>query len=66
MKLPIVAPNNGTKGLLYSVMKSPPDYIETDVIDLEPCENVKIVKCGDGCYFKVYFTLEYLFKKTII
>lgn len=59
MRLPIAAPNNGTKGVLYSVLRTPPNYIESDVVDLEICENVEIIKCGDGCYFRVCLKIIY-------
>ncbi|KAH7730536.1 Type I phosphodiesterase / nucleotide pyrophosphatase family protein [Aphelenchoides avenae] len=49
MQLPYAAPNNGTKGLLYSIMKSPPALEETSMVDLPECSSIEMFKCGDGC-----------------
>ncbi len=53
MDLNITAPNNGTKGLLNSILKSPRNYSSTKPpsTQLNECPNVEILRCGDGCHF---------------
>uniref|UniRef100_A0A1I7RSU5 Venom phosphodiesterase 2 n=1 Tax=Bursaphelenchus xylophilus TaxID=6326 RepID=A0A1I7RSU5_BURXY len=53
MQLPIAAPNNGTRGSLYNILKNPPTYENGPQIDLPECFGVSLVNCGDGCHFKI-------------
>lgn len=53
MQLPDTTPNNGTRGVLYPILKKPPDYEQTQTVDLPNCFNVTLAKCGDGCHFNV-------------
>lgn len=53
MQLPFSAPNNGTRGVLYPLLKDPPDYDHTPTLDLPNCFGATLAKCGDGCHFKV-------------
>ncbi|KAI6241991.1 Ectonucleotide pyrophosphatase/phosphodiesterase C27A7.1 [Aphelenchoides fujianensis] len=54
MQLPFSAPNNGTRGLLYPILKSPPDYEHTPMVDLPQCFGVSLAKCGSRCTFKIH------------
>ncbi|CAD5225199.1 unnamed protein product [Bursaphelenchus okinawaensis] len=53
MQLPIAAPNNGTRGSLYHILKNPPTYENSPQIDLPECFGVSLANCGDGCHFKI-------------
>jgi hypothetical protein len=53
MQLPFSAPNNGTRGVLYPLLKNPPEYEHTPTLDLPNCFEVSLAKCGDGCHFQV-------------
>ncbi|KAI6199800.1 Ectonucleotide pyrophosphatase/phosphodiesterase C27A7.1 [Aphelenchoides besseyi] len=53
MHLPFSAPTNGTRGLLYNILKDPPEYEDTRLIDLPECFGVSLAKCGDACPFKI-------------
>lgn len=46
MKLEQRAPNNGTFGVLNSVLRHPPQIPPTPTIQLPECQNVQILKCG--------------------
>uniref|UniRef100_A0A914D2M2 Uncharacterized protein n=1 Tax=Acrobeloides nanus TaxID=290746 RepID=A0A914D2M2_9BILA len=57
MGLTNFAPNNGTRGLLNSILRKPKDYEETLLKELPDCIDMSepskiLTKCGDGCQFE--------------
>lgn len=53
MQLSNPAPNNGTRGLLYPILKLAPEHKIVATHRVAECENVALRKCGDGCHFEV-------------
>uniref|UniRef100_A0A7E4UNB3 NUC domain-containing protein n=1 Tax=Panagrellus redivivus TaxID=6233 RepID=A0A7E4UNB3_PANRE len=52
MRLPNRAPNNGTLGRLYSVLKNPPEYPHEKTHIVAQCsKQFELLKCGDSCHF---------------
>ena len=47
LKLENAAPNNGTFGVLNSVLKQPPEIPSTPTVQLPTCEHTQIVSCGE-------------------
>lgn len=55
MGLPFSAPNNGTLGLLRTVLRNPVDYEELDVTAVPQCAiNMSLQECGKQCPPKDY------------
>lgn len=53
MQLKNPAPNNGTYGLLFPILKNPPNYEIVETVVVSECSNFNLLKCGDGCHFEV-------------
>uniref|UniRef100_A0AC34FLX2 Uncharacterized protein n=1 Tax=Panagrolaimus sp. ES5 TaxID=591445 RepID=A0AC34FLX2_9BILA len=59
MQLPNRAPNNGTHGILFTALKNPPEYQTTEAQMFQKCDaEVKLLKCGDSCHFKLPLSNE--------
>uniref|UniRef100_A0A915CMD5 Uncharacterized protein n=1 Tax=Ditylenchus dipsaci TaxID=166011 RepID=A0A915CMD5_9BILA len=55
MQFPYTADNNGTRGVLYPILKKAPDYEPTQTVELNACEDLDMIKCGDGCHFELNY-----------